>query len=84
MIEWGGRAAQALNAAVLRRDNYRCGWCGGIATTADHIVPRAAGGSDTLDNLQACCAWCNKSKGTADRPRRTLIAPPSRNWTGAR
>ena len=83
MNEWGGRAAQALTRAVLVRDGYRCRWCGGVATTADHRIPRAAGGTDTLDNLDAACEPCNKSKGTADRPRRSITAPPSRQWTGA-
>ena len=84
MNEWGGRAAQALTAAVLRRDGYRCRWCGGVATSADHYpVPRSAGGPDTLSNLVAACLPCNKSKGTGDRPRRRgVVAPPSRNWTG--
>ena len=30
----------------------------------DHIVPRAAGGSDELDNLQLLCTACNSTKGT--------------------
>lgn len=28
----------------------------------DHIVPRAAGGSDTLDNLCVACISCNGYK----------------------
>ena len=30
----------------------------------DHRVPRAAGGSDHIDNLQLLCAACNSTKGT--------------------
>lgn len=30
----------------------------------DHIVPRADGGSDELDNLQLLCGHCNSTKGT--------------------
>src|SRR5882672_4608060 len=30
----------------------------------EHSVPRAAGGSDHLNNLYAACITCNRSKGT--------------------
>ena len=32
--------------------------------TIDHVVPRAKGGSDHLDNLQLLCGACNSMKGT--------------------
>lgn len=33
--------------------------------TFDHIIPRAAGGADTCENLQLAHARCNKRKGKA-------------------
>ena len=33
--------------------------------TADHVVPLAAGGRDTLDNLQALCRSCNGRKSAS-------------------
>lgn len=33
------------------------------ATQADHIVPKAYGGGDNLDNLRPSCAKCNTSRG---------------------
>jgi len=49
---------------VLARDRFRCHWCGRRATTVDHLVPRALGGSDyDLDNLVAACADCNSRRG---------------------
>jgi 5-methylcytosine-specific restriction protein A len=46
-------AWRQLRAACLERDPY-C-WCGKRATEADHIVARAEGGSDTLENLRGMC-----------------------------
>lgn len=36
--------------------------CGRAATDVDHIVPRASGGSDDDDNLQALCHECHSRK----------------------
>jgi len=61
----GGSTSQwrRLRAACLSRDGYRCHWCGGVATQADHVKPRAHGGVDELDNLVAACAPCNRKRG---------------------
>ena len=32
--------------------------------TVDHLVPRAKGGTDHLENLQLLCSACNSTKGT--------------------
>ena len=52
---------------VLLRDDYKCGYCGRrgdrSTMTVDHVVPRAAGGKSTWDNLVAACAACNGRKG---------------------
>lgn len=80
MKEWNGRRAATLTAAVLNRDGYRCCWCGGRATTAEHIVPRSRGGSDDLGNLAAACLPCNASRGNRDRPGPRRRAVPSREW----
>ncbi|MDB1088402.1 HNH endonuclease [Streptomyces sp. ACA25] len=50
---------------VLVRDRHRCAYCGGRATTIDHIVPRSRGGGDTWLNTVAACARDNHRK--ADR-----------------
>lgn len=53
---------------ILQRDRGVCRWCNGKATTADHVVAVAEGGSDADHNLVAACGECN------DRRRRELIA----------
>jgi 5-methylcytosine-specific restriction endonuclease McrA len=34
-----------LRGFVLRRDGFRCVYCGATANLVDHVVPLAAGGS---------------------------------------
>lgn len=50
---------------VLVRDQHRCAYCGGRATTVDHVVPRSQGGADNWLNTVASCAQDNHRK--ADR-----------------
>ena len=50
---------------VLARDGYVCTYCGQDANTIDHIISIKAGGDPiSLDNMVACCARCNSSKGS--------------------
>ena len=53
-----------LRLTVLMRDAYQCGYCGADgATTVDHRVSRARGGSMwDAENLIACCKRCNSKK----------------------
>lgn len=55
-----------------------------LSNCVDHIVPKAAGGTDDWDNLQGACTDCNEDKArTADRlaieaaQRTTHSAPQS-------
>jgi 5-methylcytosine-specific restriction protein A len=46
------------------------------ATIADHVIPRAKGGSGDISNLQPVCAACHDEKTRLDlgwRPRRKRI-----------
>jgi 5-methylcytosine-specific restriction endonuclease McrA len=52
-----------ISRRVLERDGYICAYCGEVADTADHVIPRSRGGGDGLDNLVAACRACNASKG---------------------
>lgn len=65
--------SRACFVAILRRDRYRCGYCGGAARTVDHVFPRSRGGGDTYGNLVAACAPCNQRK--ADRTPEEAAMP---------
>lgn len=49
---------------ILRRDRFRCQYCGSRQKlTVDHVMPRSRGGRDTWLNLVAACTSCNNKKG---------------------
>lgn len=54
-----------IRAQVLKSEP-RCRSCGVKATTVDHIVPRAFGGSDRRENLQPLCRHCHAEKTAAE------------------
>lgn len=74
--------------AILTRDGYLCQPCQRNgrptpATQVDHIVPKAKGGTDDPDNLEAICRSCHDAKtaqeaaeaqGRTWRPKRTIGA----------
>jgi hypothetical protein len=53
---------------VRLRANYLCEYCHAsekwqyVRFTVDHVIPRALGGTDTLDNLALACFHCNRRK----------------------
>ena len=53
---------------VLKRDGFRCAYCGATpgedALHVDHAVSVADGGSDTIENLVTACQTCNLGKGS--------------------
>lgn len=62
-----GAKWRKTRASILRRDKGLCQPClkqGKYtrATEVDHIVEKAVGGADSLDNLQAICSTCHKRK----------------------
>jgi len=58
------RGETATRAGVMKRDRWTCGYCGGKASTIDHVMPRSRNGSLTCwTNLIAACEPCNGDKG---------------------
>lgn len=56
---------------VLTRDDHLCQACLSRdrvtpANQVDHIVPRAKGGTDDMDNLQSLCKPCHDAKSKTE------------------
>lgn len=66
-----GTAWGKARAVALARDLHLCQPCqreGRVTPAAevDHITPKAKGGTDDLDNLQAICRSCHEAKTARD------------------
>ena len=71
-----GGAWQKLRRRILERDRGLCRVCARagrvtLAAEVDHIVNKAAGGTDDERNLQAICRPCHQRKTLSEsrRPR---------------
>lgn len=57
---------QRLRFEILKRDGFRCRYCGTTAVAeplvVDHVVPVAEGGTDEPSNLVCACWSCNSGK----------------------
>ena len=60
--KWGERRKLVL-ARDARRCQLRLPVCRIDATEVDHILPRALGGNDDLDNLRSVCHPCHLARG---------------------
>jgi 5-methylcytosine-specific restriction endonuclease McrA len=70
------------NAALFRRDDHFCLYCGfrfrQIDLSRDHIRPLIQGGSDTWSNVVTACKRCNNHKAgrTPEQAGMQLLAIP--------
>jgi 5-methylcytosine-specific restriction endonuclease McrA len=53
---------------VAERDGNRCCYCHspelvGVPMVIDHVIPQAAGGATSINNLALACYRCNEFKG---------------------
>lgn len=52
-------------AAIYRRDNNTCQYCGSTRSlTIDHLIPRCKGGDSSWTNVLLACSTCNTKKGS--------------------
>ena len=62
----------------LFENGYSCAICG-YATdtksqiTVDHIIPRADGGTNDIENLQLLCGRCNQRKNKIEQRARNEV-----------
>ena len=85
MARRGGRANSRLTQYVLDEKGRVC-WlrlpgCTRVATTKDHVIPVAHGGTDDLDNLVPACRHCNSKRqerggGRSGPVVRVITGPP--------
>lgn len=64
---------------LFLRDEFCCQYCGAKGDlTFDHVVPRAAGGITSWENVVAACSRCNLKKGSKSlkRANMSLRKPP--------
>src|SRR5713101_8557469 len=60
---WAGH--EDVRLFVWQRDRGQCVKCGSKQRLEfDHIIPVAAGGSNTERNIQLLCESCNRAKGS--------------------
>jgi hypothetical protein len=68
-----GDRRRAMVQKIADRDGWFCWWCGiplamdengiRLAATLDHLITRAAGGSNRFDNQVIACYPCNQDRG---------------------
>jgi hypothetical protein len=59
---WLYKPAGFSKPGVLARDKRTCAFCGGYATTVDHLRPKSLGGANSWLNCVAACKTCNGRK----------------------
>jgi len=80
-----------IAALLVKRDGDGCRWCGlpfgtrkAMKRTFDHLIPKALGGSNVLENLCLAHAICNELRGIDDfeTARRVVRERPKRHRGG--
>jgi hypothetical protein len=65
-----------LRALAFERDGECCGYCGTVAGPfeVDHVIPRAKGGENILENVRISCRSCNRAKKDRDEGEWSALA----------
>jgi hypothetical protein len=70
-VSWGQASRSTTTRDQHRRQHppERCNQCGatGVRLIQDHITNLAAGGTDTIDNMQWLCHPCHLPKSERER-----------------
>lgn len=71
---------------VMIRDQYTCAYCGGQASTIDHVIPVSQRGRSHWENTVAACYSCNQRKGDRTPEQAAMVlrtTPAAPNWARA-
>lgn len=60
--KWRNRGPRWSKRMLHKRDRRKCAYCGKVAKTVDHVVPKSQGGKTTWDNTVSACFPCNNKK----------------------
>lgn len=81
------RRRRRLMRQHIEAQSNLCHWCkeemsapnqqNTRSATLEHLVERAAGGEDTLENTRAACKQCNNGRHTREHAARVIAA-----WEG--
>lgn len=67
----------SIRFEVFKRDGFVCTYCGRrppqVTLEVDHIIPRAEGGDDGMENLTTSCWDCNHGKGAKSLDERAPV-----------
>jgi 5-methylcytosine-specific restriction endonuclease McrA len=61
---------ERLRAQAFKMYGKTCNYCGDIGLEVDHVIELAAGGEDSIENLQVLCKNCHKQKTSAFNSKR--------------
>ena len=53
---------ESLRTQAFKMYGKTCNYCGEIGNEVDHVIELAAGGDDSIENLQVLCNPCHKAK----------------------
>lgn len=83
------RVSKRLRFEILRRDGFKCRYCGAVAAErelrVDHVIPEALGGPSEPSNLATACDPCNSGKTSVklDDPVVDDVARDALRWARA-
>lgn len=84
-----GKVTKRLRYEILRRDGFRCRYCGATPAETelrvDHVVPEALGGASAPSNLATACDPCNTGKSSVppEAPVVEQVAADALRWSAA-
>ncbi|WP_232217795.1 HNH endonuclease [Virgibacillus sp. SK37] len=73
---------ETFRMLVFKRYGDRCVYCGEIANTIDHIIPKSKGGITSFSNCVPACSNCNGVKGNLDIEEYLYYYEPSTTFPG--